>query len=83
MYMMSGTSANLHGARPSGFQGLCAFLRSCVCALCSSSRPHDDEETSSAPMPEKKYVHVPQHAAAGFLRTSTSRQMRINNEVLV
>ncbi|KAK8075228.1 hypothetical protein PG997_009891 [Apiospora hydei] len=77
---MSGTSTVQHGANPARFG---AFLYNCWCALCSSSLPSDSENNHSpAPMPEKKYVHVPQNAASGFLRTSTSRQMRKDNEIL-
>ncbi|KAK8061549.1 hypothetical protein PG994_007915 [Apiospora phragmitis] len=76
---MSGTSSDQYGASPSGFG---AFLCNCIFALFSSSL-RSDPDNSPAPMPEKKYIHVPQNAAAGFLRTATSRQMRKNNEILV
>ncbi|KAK8104274.1 uncharacterized protein PG998_011307 [Apiospora kogelbergensis] len=79
MHIMSSTSTGLHGTRPSRVR---TFLRSCISALCSSSRQHDENDNSVLTS-EKKYVHVPQHAAADFLRTSTSRQMRKNNEILV
>ncbi|KAK8043574.1 hypothetical protein PG993_006004 [Apiospora rasikravindrae] len=79
---MSVTSSYQQRASPTGFG---AFLHSCWCALFSSSLPSDPENSNSnstAPMPEKKYVHVPQNAASGFLRTATSRQMRKDNEIL-
>ncbi|KAJ9132009.1 hypothetical protein NKR23_g11472 [Pleurostoma richardsiae] len=32
---------------------------------------------------EKRYVHVPSHAASSFMQTATSRDMKKANEVLV
>lgn len=36
----------------------------------------------SEDIPEKKYIHVPTEAAAGFLRTATPHHMKIANEII-
>lgn len=33
-------------------------------------------------IPEKKYMHVPTEAAAGFLRTATPFHLKVANEIL-
>ncbi|KAK7985406.1 hypothetical protein PG984_010609 [Apiospora sp. TS-2023a] len=78
MTTMSGTYSELEASNLSWG----AYLQSCVNALFASPLPHDSDDSSAAPMSEKKYVHVPSQAAAGYLRTTTSHQIRKNNEIL-
>ncbi|KAK7914274.1 hypothetical protein PG985_011977 [Apiospora marii] len=75
---MSGTYTELQATTPSWG----AYLQSCVDALFASPLPRDSDDSSAAPVSEKKYVHVPSQAAAGYLRTTTSHQIRKNNEIL-
>ncbi|KAK4180144.1 hypothetical protein QBC36DRAFT_320757 [Triangularia setosa] len=44
--------------------------------------PHDSkQDTPELPL-EKKYVHVPTHAASSFIKTTTTRDIRKANEIL-
>ncbi|KAK3394241.1 hypothetical protein B0H63DRAFT_40827 [Podospora didyma] len=60
-----------------------------ISRCCWQSSSPDDEPLPpppraplSSPLPEKKYVHVPTHAASSFLRTTTTKPIRKANEIL-
>ncbi len=44
-------------------------------------RPEQDDCRPSDPF-EKKYVHVPTHAASSYLKTTTTKNMQKANEIL-
>ncbi|KAK4462091.1 hypothetical protein QBC42DRAFT_268675 [Cladorrhinum samala] len=48
----------------------------------SSSRPWSKSEIRPTVDPEKRYVHVPTHAAVSHLKTTSSPSIRRANEVL-
>ncbi|KAK1764839.1 hypothetical protein QBC33DRAFT_561516 [Phialemonium atrogriseum] len=46
-------------------------------------RPVANKEQELAPQPpQKRYVHVPTHAASSFMQTTTSRGMARANEII-
>lgn len=73
------------GARKGGraCQPLGGLLKSSLASLSRCWRIDHEDDDGPAPCPsEKKYVHVPTHAASSFLKTTTTRGIAKANEVL-
>lgn len=72
---------------PSPLKRLRVFISGCLFPSDRKQQNQIPEEGPAATENEavaadKKYVHVPQHAAEGFLRTATPGQMKKENEIL-
>ena len=62
-----------------------SFRRSCFGGMLSYWRPlgrRDADQHQQRDVFEKKYVHVPTHAASSFMQTATPREMKKANEII-
>ena len=80
---MRGLPIHNHDDEPQASCLSFSFRRSCFGGLLSYWRPLGKKETDQHHDAfEKKYVHVPTHAASSFMQTATSREMKKANEIL-